>query len=139
MRKDDGGQFDVNQTSGELVYKNSLKDGLTGVDGLDGAFGVVISNDGRHAYTTGFWDSAVSWFERNASTGSIVYKDSITDGENGVDGLSKARSLLLSKDGKFVYVAGNWDNSISWFERTRVQALFHLVVILKMEKMESMV
>ena len=70
-----------------------------------------------HVYATSFWDDAVSWFERDATTGALSFGGFLKDGENGVDGLNAARSLLLSKDGKFAYVAGTWDNSISWFER----------------------
>ena len=39
------------------------------MDGLAGAKGVTISSDGNHAYVTGYGEDAVSWFERNASTG----------------------------------------------------------------------
>ena len=48
--------------------QSTLKDGLNGVDGLRGAHTVTLSADGNHAYVTGRWDYAVSWYERNAST-----------------------------------------------------------------------
>ena len=50
-----------------------LKDGVDGVDGLDGARIVSLSSDGDHAYVTGQDDDAVSWYERNATTGALNY------------------------------------------------------------------
>ena len=50
-----------------------MQDGVDGVDGLDGAQSVTLSADGKHAYVAGFFDDAVSWFERNASTGALTY------------------------------------------------------------------
>ena len=53
---------------------STIKDGQGGgVDGLDGAYGVTLSSDGNHAYVTGCVDHAVSWYERNASTGALSY------------------------------------------------------------------
>ena len=36
-----------------------LKDGVDGVDGLDYAYSVTLSSDGKHAYVTGLSDDAV--------------------------------------------------------------------------------
>ena len=42
------------------------------MDGLDGAER-DLSSDGNHAYVAAYEDDAVSWFERNASTGALTY------------------------------------------------------------------
>ena len=60
---------------------------------------VTLSSDGNHAYVTGQSDDAVSWCERNASTGALTYGGMLKDGVNGVDGLDGANSLTLSSDG----------------------------------------
>ena len=57
---------------------------------------------------TGVTDDAVSWFERNASSGALSYL--LKDGIGGVDGLNSA-STAVSLDGNLN------DNSISWFDR----------------------
>ena len=62
--------FDRNVLTGEISYLGSLKDGQGGVDGLNGAYGLAISSDGKHVYTTGKADHAVSWFERNETSGA---------------------------------------------------------------------
>ena len=79
--------YDRNTSTGALTYGGMLKDGVDGVDGLNGAFSVTLSSDGNHAYVTGSSDDAVSWYERNASTGALTYGGMLKDGMDGVDGL----------------------------------------------------
>ena len=79
-----------------------LKDGVNGVDGLDGASNVTLSPDGNYAYVTGVHDDAVSWYERNASTGALSYGGMLKDGVNGVDGLDNPGGITLSLDGNYV-------------------------------------
>ena len=69
---------------------------MDGVDGLNRASGMTLSSDGNHAYVTGAGDDAVSWYERNASTGALTYGGMLKDGVNGVDGLDGALSVTLS-------------------------------------------
>ena len=52
-------------------------------------------------------DDAVSWYERNASTGALTYGGMLEDGVNGVDGLHSANSVTLSSDGNYAYVTVN--------------------------------
>ena len=95
--------YERNASTGALSYGGVLKDGVDGVDGLDGASSVTLSSDGKHAYVTGKWDSTVSWYERNASTGALSYGGVLKDGVDGVDGLNSAHSVTLSADGKHAY------------------------------------
>ena len=90
---------------------------MDGVDGLRNATSVVVSTDGKHAYATGYNDNALSWFERNASTGALVQKGIVKSGVGGVNGLLTAMSVTLSPDQKFAYVVGQDDDAVSWFER----------------------
>jgi 6-phosphogluconolactonase (cycloisomerase 2 family) len=106
-----------NASTGALTYGGVLKDGVGGVDGLDGAWNVTLSTDGKHAYVTGSLDDAVGWYERNASTGALTYGGVLKDGVGGVDGLDYARDVTLSVDGKHIYVTGNSDDAVSWYER----------------------
>jgi len=109
--------YERNASTGALTYGGMLKDGVGGVDGLNGARGVTLSGDGNHAYVTGLSDDAVSWYERNASTGALNYGGMLQDGVGGVDGLDSARGVTLSSDGKYAYVVGKDDNAVSWYER----------------------
>ena len=49
-------------------------------------------SDGKHAYVAAYFDDAVSWYERNASTGALTYGGMLKDGVDGVDGLDGAKS-----------------------------------------------
>jgi surface protein len=104
--------------SGALHVLGSLKDGENGVDGLAGAFSVSSSNDNKHVYVAARNDHSVSWFERNASNGSLTYGGVLKRyGTGGVTGLKFASSVSVSDNGEHVYVAGFQDNSICWFDR----------------------
>jgi len=109
--------FERNATTGALTYGGMLKDGVGGVDGLDYTFGVTVSTDGKNAYVTGAYEDAVSWFERNATTGALTYGGMLKDGVSGVDGLESAFDVTRSTDGKHAYVVGASDASVSWYER----------------------
>ena len=111
------GWFERNATSGALTYGGMLKDGVGGVDGLNSARDVAVSPDGKHAYVTAYQDHSVSWFERNATTGALTYGGVLKDGVGGADGLRKAYGVAVSADGLNVYVAGQHDHAVSWFER----------------------
>ena len=75
--------YERNASTGALTYGGMLKDGVNGVDGLDGAYSVTLSSDGNHAYVAASFDDAVSWYERNASTGALTYGGILKDGVNG--------------------------------------------------------
>ena len=109
--------YERNASNGALTYGGMLKDGVNGVDGLDGARSVTLSSDGNHAYVVAYTDDAVSWYERNASTGALTYGGMLKDGVNGVDGLDGAYSVTLSSDGNHAYVAASADDAVSWYER----------------------
>ena len=98
--------YERNASTGALTYGGMLKNGVDGVYGLNGAQSVALSSDGNHAYVTGYIDDAVSWYERNASTGVLSYGGMLKDGVDGVDGLDGANSVTLSSDGKHAYVTG---------------------------------
>ena len=109
--------YQWNRDGVPILFGGTLKDGVNGVDGLDGAMGVTLSADGKHAYVTGWSENAVSWFERNASTGALTYAGMLKDGVGGVDGLGYAFDVKISADGKHAYVTGAGEGAISWHER----------------------
>ena len=50
----------------------------------------ALSVHGNYVYVTGSSEGAVSWYERNASTGALTYGGMLKDGVDGVDGLEGA-------------------------------------------------
>ena len=57
--------FSRNSSTGALTYLEMQKDGLNGVDGLDGAYSVMLRPDGNQVYATGKSDHAVAVFSRD--------------------------------------------------------------------------
>ena len=86
------------------------------IDGLAGAFDVIVSEDGRNVYTANLSDNTVVRFTRN-SDGTLNWGGLLRDGANGVDGLGSARGLALSPDGQFIYTAAYSDNALAVLNR----------------------
>ena len=111
------GAFTRNPTTGALSLVEIEKDGLNGVDGLDGAIGVTISPDGQNLYVAAAVDDALTAFTRNPNNGALGFFEVKKDGVGGVDGLHNARGVSISPDGKNVYVASQTDDALAVFTR----------------------
>jgi 6-phosphogluconolactonase (cycloisomerase 2 family) len=109
--------FSRDATTGKLTFVEAQRDGVGGVDGLQGARGVAVSADGNHVYVASEGDDAVAVFSRNGTTGELTFVETEKDGMNGVDGLNAARFVALSSDGASVYATGNLDDAIAVFSR----------------------
>ena len=62
-------------------------------------------------------DDAVVIFGRDGSTGALSYGGMVQDGVDDVDGLDGARAVAVSPDGRYVYVASQWDDAVAVFSR----------------------
>ena len=109
--------FRRDPATGALTQTQVIKDGVDGVDGLAFASALALSPDGKHLYVTGSNDNAVAVFTRDAATGMLTFVEAQKEGVAGVDGLKFARSVAISPDGAFVYVAGQLDDAIAVFKR----------------------
>jgi len=102
---------------GSLLFVEVEKDGVAGVDGLNGAAGVASSPDGRHVYVAGEVDDSLSAFSRDPATGALTFIESEKDGVAGVDGLDEVSGSAASPDGKNVYTASVTDDAVATFSR----------------------
>ena len=83
--------------------------------GLDGAFGVAVSADGKSVYVASIYSSAVARFNRNTTTGAITQPAGTAGcvSETGAGpcadghGLRDPLSVAVSADGKSVYAASS--------------------------------
>ena len=73
--------YQCDPSTGALTYGGVLRDDYGGVDGLEGAQMVTISPDGNFVYVNGKHDNAVSWYEKNASTGALSYRGIAKNGD----------------------------------------------------------
>ena len=97
--------FTRDAVSGALTFEEHLRDGIGGVDGLDGAYAVTVSPDNKNVYVTGENDSAVTVFARSLISGTLTFMEAHKDGVGGVTGLGVTREIVVSPDGAFVYVS----------------------------------
>jgi len=104
-----------------VVFVEALFDGeiqgMSTIDGLDGARAVVVSPDGEHVYVAGSTDDAVAAFTRDSGTGALTWIEAEVDGSGGVDGLDGVEALAISHDGATLYAAGLLDNALAVFSR----------------------
>ncbi|MCH6258393.1 beta-propeller fold lactonase family protein [Puniceicoccaceae bacterium K14] len=111
---------EVYEPQEKLVFVEAYSDGVDSVDGLNGVYSVAVSPDGKYVYAAAINDDAVSVFTRNESNGELTFSSIIRDGENGIDCLNGARSIALSPDGEFLYVASMFSNTLTSFSRDSV-------------------
>jgi 6-phosphogluconolactonase (cycloisomerase 2 family) len=109
--------FNRNTTTGALTFVEIHRDDVGGVDGLDGAITVIVTQDGRNLYVTGFLDDAIAVFSRNSTTGTLTFVEVQRDNVGGVDGLDSAHSATMSPDGRYLYATGPGEDSLAVFSR----------------------
>ena len=113
--------FSRDDSTCALTYIEDHVDGVDGVDGLNGPSAVAVSPDGNHVYITSYEEDAVAVFSRNTSTGALTYverkKRGETDSGGTITGINEAVDLVVSPDGRNVYVTGQADKSIAVFAR----------------------
>jgi DNA-binding beta-propeller fold protein YncE len=94
--------------------------------GLDSAFAMTVSPDGKNAYVASFNSSAVLILDRNTVTGELTQKAGTAGciSESGsagacVDGtaLLSANAVTVSPDGKSVYVGSRNGDAVAIFDR----------------------
>ncbi len=100
--------------------------------GLNSPYGVTVSPDGKNVYVASYADESIAEFSRNSETGELEQlpgvNNCITSASTGLTGcqtekalgLERAIGVVVSPDGKDVYVAAgatNGEGAIVAFER----------------------
>lgn len=108
------------QTSGNVFAFRRAANGtlsLVNSQALAGARFVTVSSDGRNVYASSGSGNSLTAYTRNLDTGAITALHTVTQGEQygcilpsvcagTVDGLNNAQGVVVSPDGRHVYVAG---------------------------------
>ena len=114
---------------GTIAYGGCLRDigqggtGCVNVEGLNGARQVDVSADNAHVYVAAADDDAVVVFDR-ADSGALTWDSCTRDADRTsanncamTQGLDGARGVIVSGDGKSVYVASELDDAVVTFAR----------------------
>ncbi|WP_395375280.1 beta-propeller fold lactonase family protein [Marinicella sp. W31] len=115
--------YSRNQRTGELAEIQRLQNADIGVNALAGASALSLSPDQMHLYVVSADNDAISSYSVNPVSGELTYLDVLIDGLGGVNGLGGARDVLISADGRHVYVAGELDNAIAILNRNTISGL----------------
>lgn len=111
-RETDDGSADFGRLTPQAVHRN----GQQGVQGLSGAFGVVLSADDMHVYVAAEASNSVVRFTRSPGDGALTWVGFVAKGQ-GIPGLGGPLALMVSMDQRHLFVPGFEDNSFSIFER----------------------
>jgi 6-phosphogluconolactonase (cycloisomerase 2 family) len=92
------------EKTGKLGFLEWLVNGKDGVSGLDYASAIAVHPAGHRVYVAAQQDSALTAFERQQPGGKLRFLEAIRNGQGRVDGLRGARAVVVSPDGRHVYV-----------------------------------
>lgn len=111
------GVFARDPRTGATTFVEAVRDGVGGVDGLDGVFALTTSADGRHLYVRAAGDGSLAVFARNAADGRLGFVGVARDGVDGADGLAGPGMVVVSPDGAQVYASSVTDSAVAVFAR----------------------
>lgn len=100
-----------------LMMVDAIFNGQGDVQGLRGASAAAISRDGTNVYVVGALDDAIVVFERDPETGTLDFLEYHQDGVDGVENLRSPSDVVVSPDGRHVYVTSELDDSLGVFRR----------------------
>lgn len=109
--------FARDEANGELTYMDFVTESDIGENALNGVRSLALSPDGAYLYGVAMFSDSLSTFARNSVSGALTFVDAIYDTDGGVDGLGGPRSIVVSPDGKNLYVAAHDDNKVSVYSR----------------------
>ena len=94
-----------------------IQDGVNGVADLSGPYDLALSPDGKNVYVAATLSNALVTFTRDPITGLLTYQGAKINGQGGVVGLSEETSVVVSPNGKYVFVGGGSLDSVVAFSR----------------------
>ena len=110
--------------SGELTIRQVVRDGEGTIEGLDGAFGVAVSPDGKFVYSiSGRFDgdTAVGTYRIEAPLGTLAPVQEIirnpSDPDDPLRNFEGGNEIAVSPDGRNVYVVATRSGAVATFSR----------------------
>ena len=110
--------YQAKAATGELTFVETYKNRQNGITGLEGAEKPFVSPDGKNVYAVALKaDSnntgSVVAFERDPVDGTLTYLET----EDRHPGINGPKHIIVSPDGKWVYVCTLKDQSVLTFQR----------------------
>jgi 6-phosphogluconolactonase (cycloisomerase 2 family) len=102
-------------TQEHMEEKQVLEDNEMGVDGLGGARSVELTPDGSKLFVASADDNSLAIF--NVDSDFKLSFNKVFINNSTIDGLDGATSLVVSPDGRRVYVVSYYDSAVAIFEQ----------------------
>lgn len=128
-----------NATDGRLTFVEVERHNNNGVSGLEGTTGLAIAPDGAHLYAMGTHSTAIVVFDRDNATGELTYDQNRKNHIEGVDWLKNANHIVISPNGKHVYVGSSWFSEIALFNRNLSNGRLTFVDVVANDRVDAMV
>ena len=111
--------FERNGTDGSLVFKESFKSGVNGVENLGGAASLWATADNQYVYIAGRADNTVARFLVSGPA-QLTYAGASTKANADFIGLEAPTAIMGNDDDSRLYALGFDDSSMVSFNRTIV-------------------
>lgn len=115
-------------SNAQIRFVNRIADQEDGIFGLTATEGIAISPDRKHIYVSAGYSLSV--FAYDTLSGTVSFVTSYRGGENGFNGFYFALSVIVSPDGKNVYVSSGDKDCITVCGRDTITGLLTLQQIL---------
>jgi 6-phosphogluconolactonase (cycloisomerase 2 family) len=107
--------FSINQ-NGTLKFLEEHLAEAGAIKNYVGGNGMAVTPDGRNLYAAATRSGTLACFARDPKNGKLTYQETLAD--DGASGeLGGAAGVAVSPDGCFVYVAAEYDNALTVFQR----------------------
>ena len=108
--------YSRNLSTGGLAYLGVLKDGVSGVDGLDGCNRLMFVANESYLLVSSIYDDAIARFSRNATTGTLTYEGVLKNSSLEASILDAPNGFALVEGISRLYVSASHDNAIGWYD-----------------------
>lgn len=105
--------FSRDKITGKLTFIETMTS-----PSLDGVNGLALSPEGLHLLATSINSDSLTVFNRDPISGRLSLLQTWVNNQEGVQGLDAASGIVVSPNGKFVYLTGGGiDNALVTFKR----------------------
>jgi 6-phosphogluconolactonase (cycloisomerase 2 family) len=110
--------FARDRATGRLRFVDAKINGRDDTTKLTGPNSITVSADGLYAYVTALTDDSLVVFRRDPATGRLAFVEATVNGTPGIPGLDGPNGLVISPDGRRVYVGGAMSDTVTIFDRS---------------------